>query len=142
MNIKIRFWAKLQIYSDFWEFANEYSNIFGCPKIYEWISKHIRTGEMARIQIRIIFEGHFIRIFEYLNIRAHHCYFIHIAYWTLYTAHRILQTALHTVKAEACMVLFLAGNPGAGAGEEIIWPQIPLHTETWIFYPSPLDILL
>ena len=28
---------------------------------------------MARIQIRIIFEGHFIRIFEYSNIRAHHC---------------------------------------------------------------------
>ena len=28
---------------------------------------------MARIQIRKIFEGHFIRIFEYSNIRAHHC---------------------------------------------------------------------
>ena len=27
---------------------------------------------MARIRIRIIFEDHFIRIFEYLNIRAHH----------------------------------------------------------------------
>ena len=51
---------------------NEYSNIFGGPKIYEWISEYIRTGEMARIRIRIIFEGHFIRIFEYSNIRAHH----------------------------------------------------------------------
>ena len=28
---------------------------------------------MARIRIRIIFEGHFIRIFEYSNFRAHHC---------------------------------------------------------------------
>ena len=28
---------------------------------------------MARIQIRIIFQGHFIRILQYSNIRAHHC---------------------------------------------------------------------
>ena len=28
---------------------------------------------MARIRIRIIFEGHFIQIFEYSNICAHHC---------------------------------------------------------------------
>ena len=28
---------------------------------------------MSRIRIRIIFEGHFIRIFEYSNIHAHHC---------------------------------------------------------------------
>ena len=28
---------------------------------------------MAPIQIRIIFEGHFIGILEYLNICAHHC---------------------------------------------------------------------
>ena len=27
---------------------------------------------MAQIRIRIIFEGHFIRIFKYSNIRAHH----------------------------------------------------------------------
>ena len=68
----MRFLANIQIYSDFWEFTNEYSNIFGCPKIYEWISKYIPTGEMARIRIRIIFERHFFRIFEYSNICAHH----------------------------------------------------------------------
>ena len=28
---------------------------------------------MAQIRIRIIFEGHFIPIFKYSNIRAHHC---------------------------------------------------------------------
>ena len=28
---------------------------------------------MARIQIQIIFDGHFIQIFEYSNICAHHC---------------------------------------------------------------------
>ena len=28
---------------------------------------------MAQIQIRIIFEGHFIQICEYSNIRANHC---------------------------------------------------------------------
>ena len=55
----------------------KYSNIFGCPKIYERISEYIRTGEMARIRIRIIFEGHFIRIFEYSNIRAHHWATVH-----------------------------------------------------------------
>ena len=71
-NIKIGFWANIWIYSDFWEFTNEYLNIFGCPKIYEWISEYIRTREMARIRIRIIFEGHFVRIFEYSNICAHH----------------------------------------------------------------------
>ena len=35
---------------------------------------------MAQIRIQIIFEGHFIRIFEYLNIRAHH--------WLLYLPDR------------------------------------------------------
>ena len=68
----MRFLANIQIYSDFWQFTNEYSNIFGCPKIYEWISEYIRIGEMARIRIRIIFERHFFRIFEYSNICAHH----------------------------------------------------------------------
>ena len=28
---------------------------------------------MVQIRIQIIFEGHFIRTFEYLNICAHHC---------------------------------------------------------------------
>ena len=64
----------------------KYSNIFAffenlwtniriysvVQKIDEWISEYIRTGEMARIRIQIIFEGHFIRIFEYSNICAHH----------------------------------------------------------------------
>ena len=30
------------------------------------ISEYIRITEIARIQIQIIFEGHFIRILEYL----------------------------------------------------------------------------
>ena len=72
-NIKIRFWATIQIYSDCQEFTNKYLNVLSCPKIYEWISKYIRTRNMARIRIRIIFEGHFVWIFKYLNIHAHHC---------------------------------------------------------------------
>ena len=44
--------------------------MFGCPKIYKWISKYICTGEWA--QIRIIFEGYFIKIFNNFNICAHH----------------------------------------------------------------------
>ena len=40
-------------------------------KIFELISEYICTGE---IQIHIIFHGHFISIFEYSNICAHHCY--------------------------------------------------------------------
>ena len=42
---------------------NEYSNIFSCPKIYEWISAYIHTGEMAWMQILIILESHFFYIF-------------------------------------------------------------------------------
>ena len=44
---------------------NEYLNIFGCNIFTERISEYIRIPEIARIRIRIIFEGHFIRIFEY-----------------------------------------------------------------------------
>ena len=62
----------IQIDLDVQEFTNEYLNIFGCPKVFKWITKYIYIGEMAQIQIRIIFEGHFIRIFEYSNICAHH----------------------------------------------------------------------
>ena len=65
----MRFWSKIKFYLDFEEFTKEYSDILGCPKIYERISEYISTGEMAQIQIQIIFEGHFNRIFEYLNIR-------------------------------------------------------------------------
>ena len=44
---------------------NEYPNIFGCNIFTEQISEYICTPEIARIQIRIRFEGHFIQIFEY-----------------------------------------------------------------------------
>ena len=44
---------------------NEYPNILGCNIFTEQISEYIRIPEIARIQIRIIFEGHFIQIFEY-----------------------------------------------------------------------------
>ena len=67
--LKLGFSANVQIYSNFHEFMKEYSNIFGFPKIYELISEYIRTGEIGQIRIRLIFEGHFIRILEYLNIR-------------------------------------------------------------------------
>ena len=45
---------------------NEYPNIFGCHIFTKQISEYIHTPEIARIRIRIIFEGNFIRIFEYL----------------------------------------------------------------------------
>ena len=45
---------------------NEYPNIFGCTIFTERISEYICIPEIAQIRIRIIFEGHFIRIFEYL----------------------------------------------------------------------------
>ena len=67
------FRANIQIYSDFQEFTNQYPNIFGCLKIYDQISKYIRTGERAQIQIQIILWGNFILIFECLNICVHHC---------------------------------------------------------------------
>ena len=44
---------------------NEYPNIFGCNIFTERISEYICIPEIARIQIQIIFEGHFIRIFKY-----------------------------------------------------------------------------
>ena len=44
---------------------NEYPNIFGCKIFTERISEYIRFPEIAQIQIQTIFEGHFIRIFEY-----------------------------------------------------------------------------
>ena len=44
---------------------NEYPNIFGCNIFIERISEYIRIPEIAQIRIRITFEGHFIRIFEY-----------------------------------------------------------------------------
>ena len=43
----------------------EYPNVFGCNIFTEQISKYIRIPEIARIVIRIIFEGHFIRKFTY-----------------------------------------------------------------------------
>ena len=43
----------------------EYQNIFECYIFTEQISQYIRTPKIARIQIQIIFEGHFIQIFEY-----------------------------------------------------------------------------
>ena len=42
---------------------NEYPNIFGCNIFTERLSEYISTPEIAQIQIRIIFKGHFIRIF-------------------------------------------------------------------------------
>ena len=36
------------------------------PKIYKGIFEYIRTVEMARLGIQIIFDGHFIQIFKYL----------------------------------------------------------------------------
>ena len=44
---------------------NEYPNIVGCNIFTEGISEYIRIPEIAQIRIRIIFKGHFIRIFEY-----------------------------------------------------------------------------
>ena len=44
---------------------NEYPNVFGCPIFTKRISKYICMPEIAQIQIRIIFEGNFIQIFEY-----------------------------------------------------------------------------
>ena len=44
---------------------NEYPNIFGCNIFTERISEYICFPEIAQIQIRITFKGHFIQIFEY-----------------------------------------------------------------------------
>ena len=45
---------------------NEYPNILGWNTFTKQISEYIRSPEIAQIRIRIIFKGHFIRIFEYL----------------------------------------------------------------------------
>ena len=81
---------------------NEYPNIFGCNILTERISQYIRIPKIARIQIWIIFEGHFIRIFKYsysslieenfekhslmfpLNRILHWIYFIHRLYLDLF----------------------------------------------------------
>ena len=44
---------------------NKYLNIFGCHLFTKLISKYICTPELERIQIEILFDGHFIQIFEY-----------------------------------------------------------------------------
>ena len=44
---------------------NEYPNIFECNIFTKRISKYIRTLEIARIRIQIIFGGHFTGIFKY-----------------------------------------------------------------------------
>ena len=44
---------------------NKYTNIFLCHIITKQISEYICTPDIAQIGIRIIFEGNFIRIFEY-----------------------------------------------------------------------------
>ena len=44
---------------------NKYPNIFGWNTFTEQISEYICSPEIAQIRIRIIFEGHFIQIFEY-----------------------------------------------------------------------------
>ena len=46
---------------------NEYPNKFECHIFTKQISKYIRTPEIVKIQLRIIFEGNFIQIFEYSN---------------------------------------------------------------------------
>ena len=43
---------------------NEYPNIFGSNIFTKQISEYIGIPEIAQIQIQIIFEGHFFRIFE------------------------------------------------------------------------------
>ena len=48
--------------------TKEYPNKFGCHIFTKQISEYIRTPEIAQIQIRRIFEGHFIRIFKYLYL--------------------------------------------------------------------------
>ena len=66
---------------------SKYSNLFGFSTIYKQISeysqfsKNLRTniqiylcwGNVTNTTTQIIFEGHFIRIFKYSNICAHHC---------------------------------------------------------------------
>ena len=62
----MRFWANIQIYLDFWEFTNEYSNIFGCPKIYEWI--YLYWGNGTNTILNNIWGPFYLNIwiFEYL----------------------------------------------------------------------------
>ena len=59
---------------------------------------------MARIQIRIIFEGHFIQIFKYSNIRAHHWYYLALVYKSRAgqgTLISISRNIIHEIKAAA-----------------------------------------
>ena len=56
----IKYQANIRIYSDAMYLPNKYINIFA-KQIYEYIC----TPEIAHIQIQIILEGNFIRIFKY-----------------------------------------------------------------------------
>ena len=50
-NIRKRFGANIQMFSDFQEFINKYPNIFCSPKVYKQISEYICNSEIAQIQI-------------------------------------------------------------------------------------------
>ena len=107
----IQWWAniikwtqtKIRIYSDAASYTKQiseytwmphyvprkYPNILKCHIFTKQISEYICTPEIAPIQIRIIFQGHFIRIFEYSYClktflkRAHSCFLL-IKYYTWY----------------------------------------------------------
>ena len=61
-------WARTNIWilSDATNLPNKYPNIFGCHIFTKEIFQYICTQKVTQIQIQKIFEGNFIRIFEYL----------------------------------------------------------------------------
>ena len=47
---------------------SKYPNIFGCNIFTKLITEYTCTPQIALMRIQIIFEGHFIQIFEYLYL--------------------------------------------------------------------------
>ena len=58
--------TSIRIYSDATLCTERISEYIRWNSFTEWISEYICSPEIAQIRIRIIFEGHFIWIFEYL----------------------------------------------------------------------------
>ena len=115
---------------------NEYSNIFGCPKIYEWISEYIPTEEMAQIRIQIIFEDHFIWIFEYSNIRAHHWRF-HKKNQDSQEQDWVSQSCVCTLPPDPWVLTLPLSTVSSHSTLSLVWKNCPLRGQ---FFPHcPLD---
>ena len=116
---------------------NEYPNIFGWNTFTKQISEYICCPEIAQIRIQIIFEGHFIRIFEYLYSsliegifkRTHSCFFWIKFYTGDFLVHKLYLDLLFSSKIDRQILKYCS---------EQIFKYIRifknLQTNIWIYW--------